>query len=48
MGVNSAGISSKLHCFKNVVKALQPSLFFIQETKLKRKGKLKLENFIFY
>ena len=48
LGVNSAGISSKLHSFKNVVNALQPSVFFIQETKLKRQGKLKLDNFIIY
>ena len=46
MGVNSAGISSKLHSLKSVVKSLEPSVIFIEETKLKRQGKLKLENFI--
>ena len=48
MGVNSAGISSKLHSLKSVVKSLKPSVIFIEETKLKRPGKLKLENFIIY
>ena len=44
MGVNAAGISSKMKSFKNVVRQLCPSIFFIQESKLKRPGKLKLEN----
>ena len=44
MGVNAAGISSKLHSLNNVIRKLSPSIFFIQETKLKRQGKLKIEN----
>ena len=37
-----------LLCFKQGVRKLQPSIFFIQETKLKRQGKLKMENFVIY
>ena len=51
MGVNAAGISSKMHSFNNVLRKLKPSIFFIQETKLKQQGKLKIEkpsNFIVY
>ena len=48
MGVDSAGISSKLTSFEQVVRKLQPSIFSIQETKLKRQGKLKLEKFVIY
>ena len=44
MGVNAAGISSKLQSFKNVVRKVNPSIFFIEETKLKRPGKLNHEN----
>ena len=44
MGVNAAGISSKIHSFENVLRKLNPSIFFIQETKLKRQGKLKITN----
>ena len=48
MGVNAAGISSKMTSFKNVVRQIQPSIFFAEETKLKRQGKLKLENYVIY
>ena len=48
MGVNSAGISSKLKSFQQTVSSLKPSVFFITETKLKRQGKLKLDNFVIY
>ena len=43
MGVNAAGISSKLSSFNNVLKELKPSIFFIEETKLKQPGKLKID-----
>ena len=43
-GVNAAGISSKINSFKNVLSKLNPSVLFIQETKLRHQGKLKLEN----
>ena len=45
LGVNAAGLKSKLNTFKKVLKELQPSVFFVQESKYKEEGKLKLENF---
>ena len=50
MGVNAAGISSKFHSLKNVVRKLNPSIIFIEESKLKRPGKLKdfLSKYVVY
>ena len=49
MGVNSAGIRSKLPSLNNVLKSLNPSIFFIEETKLKQQGKLNIEKpFVIY
>ena len=44
IGVNSAGLSSKLASFDSMMHALQPTVFFIEETKLKSSGKIKTEN----
>ena len=40
-GVNSAGLSSKLKSFDYLLSSLQPSIFFIQESKMKTQGKIK-------
>ena len=48
MGVNAAGLGSKRMTFRNVISELKPSVFFVEETKFKDVGKLKLENFIIY
>ena len=48
LGVNAAGLRSKMSTFKKVVKDLKPSVFFIQETKLKEEGKIKMENYIIF
>ena len=45
LGVNSAGLRPKISTFKKIVKELQPSVFFIEETKYKEAGKLKLGNY---
>ena len=45
LGVNSAGIRSKLTSFKNVLNELKPIVFYVEETKLKDEGKLKLDNY---
>ena len=45
LGVNSAGLKSKLNTFRKVLKELQPSVFFVQESKYKEEGKLKIDNF---
>ena len=41
MGVNAAGLGSKMMTFKKVVSELQPSVFLIEETKFKDSGKFK-------
>ena len=48
LGVNSAGLKSKLTTFKKVLLELKPSVFFIEESKYKDIGKLKFENFIVF
>ena len=48
LGVNAAGLGSKMTTFKKVLQELEPSMFFIQETKFKDYGKLKVENYIIY
>ena len=48
LGVNSAGLRSKLLTFKKVLVELKPSVFFVEETKFKDVGKLKLENYLIF
>ena len=45
LGVNAAGIASKLNSFKNTLNVLKPEVFFIEETKLKDEGKFDVENY---
>ena len=42
MGAKAAGISSKLPSLNHVLRELNPSIFFLEETKLKHYGTLKL------
>ena len=44
VGVNSAGLSSKLDSFDSLLSNLMPSIFFVQETKFRANGKLKTVN----
>ena len=48
LGVNSAGIRSKMMTFKKVLNDLKPGVFFLQETKMKEIGRLKCENYIVF
>ena len=43
--MNSAGLRPKLSTFKKIIKELKPAVFFIEETKYKEAGKLKLGNY---
>ena len=45
VGMNAAGLKSKFSTFKKVIMDLQPSIFFIQETKYKTVGRFEIENF---
>ena len=46
--MNAAGIHSKFNTFKKVITELKPSVFFLEETKVKDVGKIKLENYIIF
>ena len=48
MGVNSAGLRSKMFTFQKVLDGLKPSVFFIEETKFKDAGKIKVDNYIVF
>ena len=48
LGVNSAGLKCKLTTFKKVLSELKPSIFFIEETKYKETGRIKLENYVIF
>ena len=48
VGVNAAGLKSKLLTFKKMLNELNPSVFLIEETKFKEEGKFKIDNFIIF
>ena len=48
LGVNANGLRSKLRTFKKVLIKLKPSVFFVEESKYKASGRLKLENYIIF
>ena len=48
LGVNCAVLRSKLVMFKKVISELDPSVFFVQETKLKEQGRIKLNEYIIF
>jgi hypothetical protein len=48
MGVNAAGLRPKVLTFKKTLSELQPSVFFVEETKLRDAGKLKLDNYVIF
>ena len=48
LGVNAAGLRSKLSTFRKVLTKLKPSVFFVEETKYKDVGKLKFDNFVIF
>ena len=48
LGVNAAGLQSKLLSFKKVLSELKPSVFFIEETKTKQAGRIKIENYLIF
>ena len=48
LGVNAAGLKSKLLSFNKVLTELNPSVFFVEETKMKYEGRLKLKNYVVF
>ena len=41
IGFNSAGLASKLFSFDHILSTLQPAVFFVQETKMRKQGKIR-------
>lgn len=48
VGVNAASLKNKLFTFKKMLAELKPSVFFVEETKYKEEGKLKIDNFVIF
>ena len=48
LGVNANGLKPKMSTFQKVIKELEPSVFFVEETKFKDEGKFKLGNFTIF
>ena len=44
LGVNCAGLKSKMTSFKKVLNELKPAVFFLEETKYEASGRLKIGN----
>ena len=44
IGVNCAGLRSKMESFDKILSELNCSIFFLQETKLRRQGTIKSPN----
>ena len=48
LGVNANGLKPRMLTFKKVLKDLKPSVFFVEETKCKEEGELKVENYVIF
>ena len=48
LGINAAGIKSKLFTFRKVLATLNPSIFFLEESKYKNAGNMKFDNYIVF
>ena len=48
LGTNAAGILNKLESFEHLVSKFKPGVFFIQESKTKRKNKVKLSDYVVF
>ena len=46
LGANSAGLSNKKESFERYLNLFLPGVFFVQETKLRRKNKIKHPNYV--
>ena len=44
VGVNAAGLTSKLDSFDKLLADIKPGVFFILETKIRKEGRIKTEN----
>ena len=46
IGINANGISSKLQSLQHIINSLEPSVICLQETKLRKGGKLKSNDYV--
>ena len=44
VGINAAGIMTKLDSFENLIRSENPAIFCLQETKAKKENKIKTES----
>ena len=45
IGVNTAGIKEKIKSLENIVENIKPSCILLQETKMQRKGWVKIKGY---
>ena len=45
LGANAAGVANKIDSVKRLISRFNPGVIFIQETKLRRKNKIKLDQY---
>ena len=48
IGNNSAGLTGKLDSLKRIIEVFSPGVIMLQETKLKKQGKIKLNGFVIF
>ena len=48
LGSNAAGLKQKMECLQSKISKFTPGCIFIQETKLYKKGQIKLPNFVIF
>ena len=48
LGGNAAGILNKLESFKRNIQIFKPGVYFLQETKSRRKGQIKLDDYVVF
>ena len=48
LGVNAAGLRSKMMTFKKVLTDLNPTVFSVQETKMKNVGNIKIDDYVIF
>ena len=48
LGSNAAGLLNKMESFKRNISVFNPGVFFIQESKTRRKSKVKLDNYVIF
>ena len=48
LGSNAAGLLNKVESFKRNISLFNPAVYFVQESKVPRKGKVKLSDYVIF